>query len=84
MQAEWDQYDGEETFIFRVIERCDGTKKELLKREQFWLDTLNPEWNSSPYAIGSVATTKTRRKISVANSGHKVSPETRAKNKCVS
>lgn len=37
---------GESSFIFAVIEYC--TKEELLVREQFYVDTLKPEYNVRP------------------------------------
>lgn len=39
---------GHENFILEILEYCDGTN--LLNREQFYLDKLNPEYNVLKYA----------------------------------
>lgn len=42
MQNAWNKY-GEDDFIFSVLEYCD--KKELLNKEQLWIDWLTPNYN---------------------------------------
>lgn len=46
LQNAWNKY-GEGAFIFVVLEVCD--ERELLKREQFYIDTI-ADYNSSPTA----------------------------------
>ena len=47
LQSAWKKY-GSGCFIFEIIERCG--KHELLSREQYFIDTLRPEYNTSPTA----------------------------------
>jgi group I intron endonuclease len=42
LQNAYNKY-GEDHFIWNIIEECD--KKDCIKREQFWLDLLKPEYN---------------------------------------
>lgn len=42
LQRAWDKY-GKDKFTFQIVEECD--KSILLEREQFYIDTLNPEYN---------------------------------------
>ena len=42
LQRSWNKY-GDLNFNFEIIEYCE--KLELLNREQYYLDTLNPEYN---------------------------------------
>jgi group I intron endonuclease len=50
LQRAWDKY-GEENFEFIVIEVVD--KCCTLEREQFFIDTLKPEYNINPLASGT-------------------------------
>lgn len=43
----WTKY-GEESFIFGIIEYCE--EGSVLEREQFYIDTLKPQYNLSPTA----------------------------------
>lgn len=58
LQAAWDKY-GEENFEFSLIESCSVEK--LLIREQFFIDTLKPEYNQTAIA-GKIEMTPSRRK----------------------
>lgn len=50
LQRAWDKY-GEDQFKFEIVEEC--STNVLLEREQFYIDSLNPEFNIAPIA-GSV------------------------------
>lgn len=54
----WKKY-GEENFSFSIIEECD--EKNLITREQYYIDTLKPEYNETLIA-GKVEMTNERRK----------------------
>lgn len=64
LQNAWNKY-GEESFIFQVIEECSIEDK--LKREQYYLDTIKPEYNiatsSTAPMEGKKHTEETRKKI---------------------
>lgn len=47
IQEAWNQY-GENNFIISVLEYCD--RECLLQREQYYIDTLKPEYNLCPIA----------------------------------
>ena len=47
LQQAWDKY-GEEVFVFEVLEFCE--KDKALEREQHWIDTLKPKYNTRPTA----------------------------------
>jgi group I intron endonuclease len=50
LQSSWNKY-GSKSFRFEIIEEIlDKTK--LINREQYWIDTLKPEFNSLPCARG--------------------------------
>lgn len=61
-QSSWNKY-GEEAFMFCVLEYCDTEIR--FSREQYYIDTLKPEYNLSLNVV--------------ANFGHKVSEETKSK-----
>lgn len=42
LQRSWNKY-GEQNFKFEIIENCKN--QDLLIREQYYIDTLNPEYN---------------------------------------
>lgn len=48
MQRSWDKY-GATAFEWAIIEIVDDANL-ILSREQFWMDTLHPEFNISPFA----------------------------------
>lgn len=47
LQRAWNLY-GETSFIFEIIEECAIC--ELITREQYYIDTIKPEYNISPTA----------------------------------
>lgn len=47
LQRAWLKY-GEIAFVFEVLEYCE--KEKLIEREQFYIDTLKPEYNLNPKA----------------------------------
>jgi group I intron endonuclease len=60
LQRAWNKY-GESNFIFEILEFCE--KEKLIEREQFYLDTLQPFYNTL--------------KIAGSNLGFKHSKETK-------
>lgn len=84
LQFAWNKY-GSDAFSIGVIEQCHPA--ELLEREQYYLDMLQPFGNGgfnvsrkagAPMA-GLKHTPEARAKISTAGIGRYVSPETRMK-----
>jgi len=66
LQSAWNKY-GSENFEFTILEECE--KELLIEREQFYLDTLCPEYNICPTAgsqLGTKRTKETRLKMSLA------------------
>lgn len=61
LQNSWNKY-GEKNFDFYVIEKCPEEK--LLEREQFYIDTINPEYNLNPITTKPPITEQSRRKQS--------------------
>jgi len=79
LQRAFDKY-GEKAFIFSILEETES--ENLIEREQFYLDTLNPEYNISSTAGSSLGvryTNEARAKIGEAHKGEHLSVETRAK-----
>lgn len=75
LQRAWNKY-GEINFEFFILERCD----ELLVREQYFMDSLNPEYNMLKIAYrttGIKRRPETCKKISEALSGRQLSNEHR-------
>lgn len=77
LQAAWSKY-GEEAFQFDCLEIC--SIDSLLDKEQFWIDTIKPEYNvliiaGSPK--GTIRTAETRAKMSKARKGMVLSAITR-------
>lgn len=84
---------GYENFILEILEYCRAD--ELIKREQYYLDTLKPEYNILKYAYSllgykhtpeNIAKFKLKKvsqelkdKLSLVHSGKEVSQETRDK-----
>lgn len=69
IQNSWNKY-GQESFKFEVIESC--AKELVLIREQFYIDTLKPQFNMCPVAgscLGKKASAETKRKMSLARLG---------------
>lgn len=77
LQAAFRKY-GESAFIFTVLEDITDAL-QLIRREQYFLDTLLPEYNLSPTAgsvLGFQHSQETKRKISKAQIGKHLSKET--------
>lgn len=69
LQHAWGKH-GEGAFVFRVLERCD--RAALIEREQHYIDTLKPEFNSRPDAgsqLGWSPNEETRKRMSAARAG---------------
>lgn len=79
LQNSWNKH-GEKNFKFEIIEECH--EKILIEREQYYLDTLNTDYNINPVAqncTGRKLSEKTKNKISKGNLGKKRSEEFKAK-----
>lgn len=77
LQKAWNKH-GEDVFKFEVLAKCP--KEYLIKLEQFFIDTLKPEYNilrkaGSP--LGYKHTDEARKKISVLNKGRVHSEQSR-------
>lgn len=69
LQNAWNKY-GESVFAFDVIEVCELKKEVILEREQYYIDTLNPQYNIVPLAgtnLGLKHSEETKIKISINN-----------------
>lgn len=85
LQRAWDKY-GEESFVFEVIKEVEPTRKEILKEEQIFLDTLSP-YGENGYNISKEAgsilgyrhTKEARKKIVDSKLGKSRSEETKRK-----
>ena len=79
LQSSFNKY-GECNFNFNIVEEC--LKEDLIKKEQYYIDTLKPEYNICKIA-GSIEGIKrseeTKRKISESNKGKVLSKEARIK-----
>lgn len=69
LQNAWNKY-GEDKFDFYVIEQCP--ENILLEREQFYIDTIKPEYNLNPITTRPPMTEQSRRKLSETRK-HKMS-----------
>ncbi len=70
LQNSWNKY-GEDSFIFVKIEIVDDLRL-LIEREQYWMDTLCPQYNISPKAgsnLGLKMSLATRIKMSIDRTG---------------
>lgn len=61
LQNAWNKY-GEKCFDFFVLEKCNI--EELIEREQFYIDTLKPEYNQIFKIVKPEYTEETRKKMS--------------------
>lgn len=80
LQFSWNKYSGWK-FVFLVVE-CIEDVKQLTQREQFYIDTLKPEYNLTPTAnsmLGFKHSDETKKIIS--EKAKNISEETRAKMK---
>lgn len=65
LQNAFNKY-GEESFKFEIVEIIDNTKR-LIKKEQYYIDKLSPEYNMCPIAgncLGRKHSEKFKRKLS--------------------
>lgn len=86
LQRTWNKY-GQDDFVFRVIEYCD--KGSLIDREQHYIDTEKPVFNSRPVAnsqLGFRHSKESRLKMSMSRdrnfspmTGRRHTEETKAK-----
>lgn len=79
IQRHCNKYSVEDLY-FGIIEICP--KENLIEREQYWMNTLNPEFNICKIAgscLGVKRTKKTRWRLILALKGKIVSIETRKK-----
>lgn len=77
LQNHYNKY-GEVDLQFSIIKKCK--KENLLKAEQFFIDTLNPWFNICKVAgsqLGYKHTEETKKKIAVSKTGKKDSEETK-------
>ena len=80
LQNAYNKY-GREAFEFEILETLsidDNIKENLLKREQFWIDNLKPEYNILLVAgsnLGYHHSDETKQKISKSTTGLKKSEE---------
>jgi hypothetical protein len=61
---------GHSCFSFGILEYCD--KNDIINREQYYIDTLSPEYNISRVAgspLGVIRSKETKAKIAAARSG---------------
>ena len=75
LQRSWRKY-GEDKFIFRMVEEVELSS--LISSEQHWLSMLIGHYNMCPVAgsrLGVKHTLETRRKLSAARLGKKLSDE---------
>ncbi len=87
LRASWNKYGGD-AFEFSILEIVQEIEN-VISREQYWIDTLKPEYNLAPVAgnnIGSKRSEETRKKLSEGKIGYrnhrfgvKASEETRKK-----
>lgn len=64
-------YNKDNNFNIEILEVCDIS--ELIEREQYYIDSLKPEYNMSPIAgttLGRVTRQETKEKISKSLMGH--------------
>lgn len=76
LQNSWNKY-GEENFKFLIIEDVQN-KEDLIKREQHYIDILNPKYNCCKIAgspLGVKHTLQSRINMSNAHLGKKLSKE---------
>lgn len=72
---------GEKAFEFSIVEVVEDRKK-LIEREQYYIDTLNPQYNIQKNAASPLGVKHTKESImnmSIAHMGQKLSPESIAK-----
>jgi len=76
LQSAWDKY-GKNSFVFEIIEIIEN-RNSIIIREQYYLDTLKPEYNTCKIAgspLGVKHTDETRLKMSKRKMGIHLSEE---------
>jgi group I intron endonuclease len=71
LQRSWNKY-GENNFEFQIVEECIKDKIHVLNREQFYIDTLKPQYNECPMArsvLGRKMKNKTKKLLSKLHIG---------------
>lgn len=68
-QRAYNKY-GEKIFVFHILEKVRNPNKRYI-REQYWIDKLNPEYNSKRIASGVEMTLEVRDKIRQKSKGRK-------------
>lgn len=86
LQLAYNKY-GKNNFKFEIIEECD--KDNILQREQYWIDTVKPEYNICKIAgntSGRKLSEETKKKIALTKIGLKHTEQSKIKmrNKIVS
>lgn len=80
LQRAW-LLDGEHSFEFSILSTCEAECDMLNNFEQYWIDTLLPEYNISPVAgstLGIKLSDAHKLKISIASKGKPKSETMRA------
>ena len=80
MQNAYNKY-GDSTLKFSIL-KIVKRKEDCIPREQYYIDTLKPQYNICQIAgscLGVVHTEETKRKMSEANKGKIISEETKRK-----
>lgn len=67
LQNAWNKY-GSDSFEFSVVEKVDKTS-DLIQREQYYIDNLEPEYNIVPKADRSELSKETKQKMSESTKG---------------
>ncbi len=76
LQNSWNKY-GKNNFIFEIIKKVKETNN-LIQQEQHYIDILKPRYNISKTAgspLGVKHTKESRKNMSIAHLGKKLSPE---------
>jgi len=74
LQNHYNKY-GKDDLLFSIIEFCP--KEKLLEREQYWIDTLKPQFNLYPIAgspLGTKWTEERKKKVSNLKKGKTLKP----------
>jgi len=80
LQKIYDEY-GLDNLVFEIIEYVDN-KVDIITREQYYIDTLNPRYNICKIAgsqLGQKRSDETKHKIGKASKGRKHTEETKLK-----
>lgn len=74
LQNAWNKY-GEDAFALEILEECETDRKQLISREQYYIDEFKPAYNHLPNAgsrLGSKASDEVKKKISESLKGKKL------------